>query len=294
MRRAAGLAAALLLAGCAGTLDVGDATTTGASRPCAHGASFVMPGLYDALENASAGELEHEQWAPTLPYENATLRERWRDFSLVAITRDHGEVDGFPTQVRMTARGEAVEIGGSGEANVTAAQMREHFLAFARDVLVEVDEAWADAFAASRDPSAFREGTPGNATPFGEGPFREYQEGPAYGYSYDVTVNATPRLEALLATMPPLDAWTPVDAETGRMLYRHEGWTLWFEQPRNHLDVDDVRITAFPEGDAYAMVGVLGQDGDEALATLRAAFAKAGLGEPPVTREALHAIPCGD
>lgn len=264
-----------------------------ATLPCGHGASFEDRMLFDALAEARAGTFEREQWAPSLPYENETLRARWRDFSLFVVGRTYGQVADVPTSLSVRPRGEALEIVGGAEANVTEEEMRARFVDFARDVL-EAEardvETWADAFIASKHASAYREGTPGNATPHGKGPFREYEEGPVYGYSYDVTVPAPARVQALLDAMPPLEAWEREDAETGRMLYAREGWSLWFEQPRHHLTLRDVRVTAFPTGEAYVMVTARLSEA-EAQARVAAVFEAAALPAPP--RLALVPHECG-
>lgn len=290
---------AVLLAGCAGWGGGEDAPPAGSvaePSPCGFMASFRDAGLFHALPNASAGGFEAEQWAPGLPYENATLRARWGNYSLFVVGRTFGQVGDVPTNVNVRPRGAHAELIGSAEANVTDGEVRDAFLAFARGALDAPEEdlaAFADAFVASRSPSAWRDGTPGNATPDGDGPFREYEPGPVYGYGFNVTVDAPLRLQALLDAMPPLEAWTRVDAETGRMLYERDGWSLWFEQPRHHLKVDAVRVTAFPTGEAFVQVAREGLAPAEAAALVDDAFADAGLAPPALPPEDLHAVPCG-
>ncbi|HWH08026.1 MAG TPA: hypothetical protein VNX21_02430 [Candidatus Thermoplasmatota archaeon] len=290
---------ALLLAGCAGWGGGTDPSPPGRAAepsPCAFTASFRDAGLFRALPDAAAGAFEAEQWAPGLPYENATLRERWGNYSLFVVGRTFGQVGDVPTNVNVRPRGAHAEVIGSAEANVTDAEVRDAFLAFARSAFDAPEETLAglaDSFLASRSPSAWREGTPGNATPGGEGPFREYEPGPVYGYGFNVTTDAPLRLQALLDAMPPLEAWTRVDAETGRMLYERDGWSLWFEQPRHHLQAGDVRVTAFPTGEAFVHVAREGLAPAQAAALVDDAFADAGLRPPGLVPGAFHGLPCG-
>lgn len=291
---------AALLGGCVGwgvgTEEAPPAGSLAPPPPCGFMASLRDAGLFHALPNASAGAFEAEQWAPGLPYENATLRARWANYSLFVVGRTFGQVGDVPTTVNVRPRGAQAEVVGSAEANVTDAEVRDAFLAFARDAIDAPEgelAAFADAFVASRSPSAWREGTPGNATPDGAGPFREYEPGPVYGYGFNVTVDAPLRLQALLDALPPLEAWRRVDAETGRMLYERDGWSLWFEQPRHHRQVGDVRITAFPTGEVSIFLAREGLAPADAAALVDDAFADAGLAPPRLAPEALHPVPCG-
>lgn len=298
----AALLSMLALAGCTVTPlppQDADMRSDNSLPACGYSSFFFAPGLYDALANASSGDFTNEQWAPTLPYENATLRALWRNYSLFYVARTFGEVADFNTSIGIRPRGDSFEIFGSAEANVSASDMRANFFDFAKDTVVADDteiERWATAFAHSRGASAYRDGIPGNATPDGQGPFREYQEGPIYEYSYDVTINATSRIQDLLDTLPLILEWNRTEAETGRMLYRHnstgKSWSVWFEQPRNHLDVGDIRISAFPTGEAFTFLSRTGLTAAEAFDAHMAAFENATLPTPPIAAPDLSRLPC--
>lgn len=282
------------LAGCtAPRIEDGRNDAPGASR-CPWTAEFTYPGLYDEAEdiaNATNATFRTEQWAGdlALPFENATLRERWDAYVLTRVERTYvpsgpnGD-DPYPTLAELYGRaGDEVDLAVFAPVDTPNSTIERVF----RDFLANISTAppgshddLVNELLASRHVSAEREGTPGNMPPGGSpnGTFTEYIPGEAYGEGFSANATIPLRLEALVSQIASIHLWQRSDMEPGRIMLIHSGWLLHFELARHtitrELDDGTVDLTVLPEGEAFLWLvpdeGVTWNDSDAREKALQA------------------------